>query len=352
VLRKRDSIAPPENNEITAFVTLRYPLEELEEETIDETASVIALRDASVGDISVQEYSWEQMQEWQQTLQWSAFFADLHWLSDAKDQLIPASSIFEIKRGERRGWDPMFYPPESHGIEAEYLKPVLKSSTDIQGLITQADGVAFCCSRSMQELRTLKHNGAIRWIRRFEHAVNGTGKPLPEVLQRAGLHWYEMSDATMADLVTSLNPERRIFVAKMRTRAFVNQRLIRFSLLNANADIDLCHALLNSLIGIFFLEALGFGRGLGALDLNATKLKERMPLLNPALLTRQQASEIKRLFAPLCRRSIENAPEEMQRADRCAFDDAVLQAFGLSQRKEEILDAFLTLYKIRLAVKQ
>lgn len=272
------------------------------------------------------------------------------WIAALEIILGDLNDFFE--RGERRGWDAMFYPPENSGIEAEYLKPVLKSSSDIEGLVADADGVAFCCGLSIKELQARKHNGALKWIRRFGHAVNGTGKPLPEVLHRAGLHWYEMSDATLADLVTSLNPEQRIFVAKMRTRSFVNQRLIRFSLRDAAFDLELCHALLNSMIGVFFLEALGFGRGLGALDLNSTKLKKHLPILNPSLLSNAQASEIKKLFAPLLKRPIENISDEMQRADRQTFDDAVLRAFGLYTSKEKIRSAFQTLYEIRLAVKR
>ena len=101
---------------------------------------------------------------------------------------------------------------------------------------------------------------------RFANQVNGKGDPLPEVLSRPNIEWYTMSPSTLADMVISMNPYHRLFVAKLEQRSFVNQRLIRFTKKTRTINVDLCHALLNSVIGLFFIEAIGFGRGLGALD--------------------------------------------------------------------------------------
>ena len=352
VLRKRSKVEEPAAGETTAFVTLEHSLEELEEDALQETASAIVMRDVTGNNITVNEYSNAQLQNLPDGLQWNALFADLKWVAQAQQKLIPASSLFEISRGERRGWDALFYPSVNNGIEPEYLKPVLKSSREIQNLVAESDGLAFCCSRSIAELEKMGHNGALSWIRRFEFASNEIGKPLPEVLWKANLQWYEMSDNTLSDLVTSMNPEQRIFLAKMKSRSFVNQRLIRFSARNAAVDTDLCHALFNSSIGIFFLESLGFGRGLGALDLNATKLKNHLPLLNPILLSVVEANRIKKLFSKLLQRPIKNIEDEMKQTDRIEFDNAVLAAYGLQDQKQQIHNAFKTLYIIRLAVKE
>lgn len=64
----------------------------------------------------------------------------------------------------------------------------------------------------------------------------------------------------MADLVASINYGDRLFIAKLKERSFVNQRLARFTKKTEIVDVDLCHALLNSALGMFFIEALGFGR--------------------------------------------------------------------------------------------
>ena len=83
-----------------------------------------------------------------------------------------------------------------------------------------------------------------------------------------------MKNSTMADLVASMNFDKRIFIAKLDKKSFVNQRLTRFTAKNKNIDIDLSCALLNSTLGIFFIESIGFGRGLGVLDLSSTRMKK------------------------------------------------------------------------------
>ena len=56
-------------------------------------------------------------------------------------------------------------------------------------------------------------------------------------------------------------------------------------------DIDLCHALLNSMIGMFYIEAIGFGRGLGALDFSKDNL-EKILMLNPEILNERQKMKL------------------------------------------------------------
>ena len=123
---------------------------------------------------------------------------------------------------------------------------------------------------------------------RFKNLKNGVGKLLPDVLSSSNMQWYEMSPSATADLVTSINPDERLFIAKFDNPTFVNQRLIRFTKNNDNIDIKLSHALLNSLLGIFYIEMLGFGRGEGVLDLSASKLQESLKMLNYNLLTKIQ----------------------------------------------------------------
>ncbi len=138
---------------------------------------------------------------------------------------------------------------------------------------------------SLEDLDKKGDRGALSWIKKFEIQMNTRGKPLPEALAKPHKLWYEMDDSTLADLVANINYGDRLFIARMQKRSFVNQRLTRFTATTDDLDIDLCHALLNSLIGIFYLEACGFGRGLGALDLSSSKLKKNLFILNPDILT-------------------------------------------------------------------
>jgi N-6 DNA Methylase len=261
---------------------------------------------------------------------WSAYFTPLDWVQVLAHCLIPANTLFEIKRGARRGWDALFYPEVGHGIESQFIKPVLMSSKGITGLMADPQDEAFCCNHSVAQLKASRQTGTLKWIARFKHQVNEKNCLLSEVLSRGNALWYEMSPSELADFVVSMNPDKRLAVHRLANRAFVNQRLIRLSHRNKKTlNAALHHALLNSVVGMFLIEASGFGRGLGALDLNATKLSAQLHMLNPALLSNAASQTILTAFAPLLKRSVMDLDSELCQEDRIHFDDTVLNAYGL-----------------------
>ena len=283
-------------------------------------------------------------------LAWTACFAPLDWLDEIRTKLVPVTKFFAVARGERRGWDKMFYPaPEAAAsIEKRFLAPVIKTAKKVTSVVAKADGVAFCCGETIEALRKGKCIGALAWIERFERGVNEKGRPLPDALERTGQQWYEMSASTKADIAVSMNPGR-LFFMRMHEPTFVNQRLIRFTKKNEAVDVELCHALLCSIVSCFFLEALGFGRGEGVLDLSATKLRDSLLMLNPKLLSKSHASAIKKAFAKLASRPVKTFEEECCSKDRLAFERAVLKAYDCESLYNPILTAIKTLHNLRQA---
>ena len=342
------SYVPENSDNKTSFIVLEEALNDIED-IKDLSSSIISKQDSSL--MTFQEYTVKNINYVESFgLKWSSMFCDLSWLPRIEKKVIKVNMFFKINRGERRGCDALFYPESGHGIEIEYLKPFLKSSTSIRTLIAQADITAFCCSKTKEELISLEHTGALSWINNFELLSNKKGKPLTESLSDANMYWYEFKPRAFADLVTSMNPDERIFVAKLASPTPVNQRLITFSLINQNEDIDLYHALLNSLLGVFFLEALGFGRGLGVLDLNSTKLKDNMRILDPSLLTEQNKNKIKEFFKPILAREVYPLSKELTMDDRDKFETAVLDAYSLLEIKDKLKNSLLKMYQIRKAV--
>jgi len=339
-------------NEETSFLVIKKSLDEIENQTKSVTSDIITNNKESKF-VSIQKYGSKRIELFESYgLEWSSFFTNLSWFSKITNNLIKANSIFEIKRGERRGWDKLFFPPKNNKIEKEYIKPVLKSPTSVDSLIAVPEAKSFCCSKSIKELELLGHSEALSWINRFKNMVNTNGKPLTEILSQPGKYWYEMKNKTLADLVALINYDRRLFFSKLRERSFVNQRFIRFTLIDKKCfDIDLLHALLNSIIGLFYLEALGFGRGLGALDLNATKVRNQLFMLNPNILSNNQRIELKKRFIPLKERKIFPILQEINKKDRIYFDDFVLESYGIINIKKQIIQSLLELYKIRKAVE-
>lgn len=353
ILRKKADLSIDTNHSIK-FITLKKRIDDLES-TEDQTSaksSVNTLTNSSNEWVDVKSYNSAELDRiHEQQIPINSLFTDITWLLALNSQLIPLGNILKIGRGERRGWDPLFFPSVPNQIESNYLKPVLKTPQSIQGLLVSPDRSAFCCENPLETLRELNHFGAIHWIESFETLTNEKGKPLPSVLARPGTLWYTMHPNTMGDFVTSINPGDRIFFGRFDAPTFVNQRLIWLSKREVGADLDLMHALLNSITSMFFVEALGFGRGEGVLDLSATKIKEGMRILDPSLISTNEKTKILFAFSKLLSRNILPLEKELEMADRKEFDIQVLDAYGLSNIYNDVKSSLLGLYRIRNAVK-
>lgn len=328
-------------------------------EKIEDIADIKTLSENIVLDnenetLTTNKYSLTEIGEFEEFgIPWSGYFSDLHWVNSVKEKLINTNEIFHFTRGERRGWNPMFYLASAHNIEQEYIKPVLKHLRGTSGLQCIPNAEAFCCSKTIEELEELGHNGALAWIRSFENQRNGTNKPLPEVLAKPNMFWYEMSTENMADFVANVNYDRSLFIAKFENRSFIDQRMIGFSIRNEFSQVNkaLYLALLNSTISLFLIESFGFGRGLGALDLRATKIERDFKILNPNILTSEQKEEIITAFTPLVERNRLPLLEELESDDRIAFENRLMDIYGIVEYFEPIKNSLKELYKIRFAVK-
>lgn len=279
----------------------------------------------------------------------SALFHDILWLLDIEDKLIRIEEVFTVVRGERRGWDKLFYPEKGHKIESSYIKKVLKSAKNVKSLIAEPDFDAFCCSKSLEELEALNHYGAVKWIHRFINEPNEVGIPLTQSLKRKDMYWYEMKDSSTADIVTTMNPDKRLFFSRFDEPTFINQRLIGLKCRNEYSDRILNHALLNSIIGMFYIEAVGFGRGLGALDFNSKTIRKAF-MLNPKLVEDSCRIEIIEKFTPLLSRNVYPTAQELNLQDRLDFDLAVLKAYGIESYYESIKTSLLSMQSMRLGI--
>ena len=91
----------------------------------------------------------------------------------------------------------------------------------------------------------------------------------------------------------------------------MDQRFTRMIRRREEVSADLIHALLNSVYGMFAIEAIGFGRGLGVLDASSTRLKQ-MYMINPADISAEDEKEIIRLFERIRDRDVLDTKEELQ----------------------------------------
>lgn len=353
VLEKRSEIQDPLPTEITKFITIKQDVHSSQNNNDLRNIAASIIASSSNDYINVNSIPRSEIGNYERYgMSWSALFTNLSWLSIAQAKLIPANEVFEIKRGIRKGKNEMFYPKD-HDIEPQYIRRVLKRPANIDGLIAHPQVEVFCCSASRDELRARGHTGALEWIARYSYR---DGNPIPQSIQSTSpdeRFWYEISENLVVDaIVVPINPYERLFFSRLAERSLVDQRFTMLKQIHPDTDVGLCHALLNSIIGLFYFESLGFGRGLGALDTNTSKVRSKLHILNPDLLSAKQSEEIQNAFRPLLVRPILTLQEEIEQDDRQRFDNIVLRSFELDDYYTDVKTSLLDLHKIRLAVKE
>jgi hypothetical protein len=351
IASKKSNIDESNLSHNVSFCVLKEKIEDLTD--IKSVSERIILNNQNE-QLSINRYSLDEISKLEEFgIPWSGYFSNLNWVNSVKDKLISTNEIFAFTRGERRGWNPMFYPAPDHNIEQEYIKPVLKHLRNTSNLECIPNAEAFCCSRTIEELENLGHIGALTWIRNFENQRNGTNRLLPEVLAKPNMYWYEMKTENMADFVANVNYDRSLFIAMFDNSSFIDQRMIGFTIKEEYQEENkkLYLALLNSTLSLFLIESFGFGRGLGALDLRATKFERDFKILNPNLLTDEQKNQIIELFSPIMQRNRLTLERELESSDRITFENALMEIYGISEYYEPIKSSLLELYRIRFAVK-
>lgn len=351
ILEKKEIAIPDGNSEI-GFWLLNKDIQQLASKDKETMISGVVLGEELDNTVAVmKKYTIKMIEKIAKNgITLNALFHDVSWIDELSDCLVPVKKMLNIKRGERRGWNDLFYPEADNGIENEYIKPVLKKPALLKSFIAQTDKIAFCCDKSKEELSALGHTGALHWIEKFENIKNNKGILIPDALKRKGHFWYEMDDGAKADFVTAVNPDKRLFIAKFETGTFVDQRFTRFLLKYNECSPDLLHALLNSVYGMFAIEAAGFGRGLGVLDTSSTKLKN-MYMINPEIISKADEKEIVELFNKIKKRNVMDTKDELCDKDREKFDRKVLQSIGHEDLYEAIKKSLLSMQYTRHSVK-
>ncbi len=346
VLRKNKS---DENK--TAFISIKVDLNE--EKAIEEIASDIFSKNMKSKYVNINIKNKKQIEDIEKyKLGFNSCFANNDWLLRNIEKYENISNIMEVNRGERRGWDPLFYPKNENlkNIESLYLKPVYKTAKGSIYYDVKADSKAFCCNKKIEELEILGHVGAKNWIKKFENEKNKKGEPLKSVLDRKNLYWYEMPVSTMALYALSINPDKNIIIYKFEEPTFVNQRLISISPKNT-IDEELMHAILNSIFISSQIEALGFGRGLGVLDINSTKIKEGLYIPRIELISKKKRESILKIFNRIKQNKVINTIDIIKNHDYVEYNMAILESLEIEKEVfYESFENFKSLYQIRKAV--
>lgn len=282
----------------------------------------------------------------------NSMFHNIEWLLEIQNKLEGMSNLFDVFRGVKSGRDEYFYISEKDLkvgqkiedlVDEEFIVRGLKNSRSLTKLHSSADTYVVHCNKTLKELENEGYSKTFNWFNNFKDNLNAS-------LSVRGEKWNNITTEKLPILFTGMNANKRLFVGRFEEPTFINQRLIGMIPLKDDLSIDLCHALLNSIISMFYIEAIGFGRGLGAIDFSKdTYAMSKM--LNPKLLSVQQSESILLSFDKIKDRNILDTLDELQDIDREKFDRTVLRAFEIEEYYEKIKESLLSMQTTRLSVK-
>ena len=346
ILKKKEISIPDKTKKISFWLVHKdiHSIGDKEKETLINSIVLHEVVDESVA--TMREYSLSDIDSFTQYgISLNALFHNISWMKEIKNFLEPITNELSMIRGERTGQNEVFYIKGETPIADKFLYPMLKSSRNIKKYTASADMKAFCCDKTIEQLKEEGEEGTLKWIRKFS---DENYEPIPKSINY--FPWYQMPSTNRADLVTSENPDKRLFIAELNESVLVDQRLIAMKYKDSAANRDLVFALLNSLYGMFAMEANGFGRGQGVLDISKTGF-QKIYMINPNLISEEDAVEIIDLFSKIKNRNVMDIQEELVDKDRQAFDKKVLRAIGQEELYESIQESLLSMQHTRHCVK-
>lgn len=345
VLEKKE-IGQPKNKKLQVKIsTLIKKLDEYNEHELETVKDTIILGSNNHEDLVVNNnFTYEEIDNiLNMNVSLNSLFHKPTWLINVKDKLDDLKKYYTVYRGEKTGQDPIFLLQDGKVVDEEFLIKGLKSAKNVNKLVAKADTDILACNLTMNELKKQGKTKTYNWLKKFE---SNTNKSLKVKKDR----WNILNTTKVSNLFTSMNPDERIFFGRFETPTFINQRLIGLMKKSSDVDDELNHALLNSMIGMFYVEAIGFGRGLGALDFSKDNLA-KIKILNPSLVSDENRESILKAFKPILDREIMKLSDELNQSDRIEFEKLVFEIYGISKMYEPVKETLLSLHKNRLSVK-
>lgn len=346
ILRKKEISTPDKSMKISFWMSNKdiHSIGDEDKETLINSIVLREILDESVA--SMKEYSLSDIDDiTQYGISLNALFHNISWIKKIKGFIEPITNELNMVRGERTGQNDVFYIKGETSIADKFLYPMLKSSRNVKNFTASANMKAFCCDKTIEQLKEEGEEGTLKWIRKFS---DENYEPIPKSINYSP--WYQMPSSNRADLVTSENPDKRLFIAELKESVIVDQRLIAMKYKNSVVDRELVFALLNSIYGMFAIEANGFGRGQGVLDISKTGF-QKICMINPSLISKEDAAEIIVLFSKIKNRNVMDLQDELKDKDRQAFDKKVLQAIGHEEVYGSIRETLLSMQHTRHCIK-
>ena len=224
-------------------------------------------------------------------------------------------------------------------IEAEYLKPLVKSTRDIKSLVIDESITKLRVLMVSDDKKALVGKHVLKYLRAGETQTFGVGP-------RAGVPakkpscvgrnpWYSLDETNKGKYLWFMNITDTHSVP-LNPQGFLADN--RFYNINPKmtSQENLLFGLLNSTFTFLCAEIWGrqfAGRGIDSIDIKVYEVAQP-PFLNPEAVPEEVATKIASAVSKIAERPILPVLEEVNQPDRQALDDAVLEAIGFDDPEE------------------
>jgi hypothetical protein len=258
-------------------------------------------------------------------------------LEKCGDKLVPLKEVAEVRFGIKTGINEFFYLTEERikefGIEEEFLKPVLKSPKEFEGILIDSAKLktkVFLCQKSKEELRREGKTGALKYIEWGEKQKTKDGTPLPDVPSvKNRKFWWAIEERNKANFFTMGFIDKRFCVPINDPPIYASDVFFEW-FIKDERKMNSILAFLNSSLMYLFIEMTGRANlGDGVLKVIGPDLDD----LYVIELDDKQCKEITSSFNKLRERPIKPIFEEVKMPDRQSLDSLVLEALGLDPKK-------------------
>jgi len=224
-------------------------------------------------------------------------------------------------------------------IEAEYLKPLVKSTRDIKSLIIDESITKFRVLIVSAEKKALVGKHVLKYIRAGETQSFGVGPragvPAKKPSCASRTPWYALDESNKGKFLWFMNITDTHSVPLNPHGFLADNRFYNINPRNVSHE-DLVFALLNSTFTFLCAEIWGrqfAGRGIDSIDIKVYEVAQ-LPFLDPQVIPELVATKIVDAVRKIADRPILPVLEEVNQPDRQALDDAVLEAIGFDNPEE------------------
>jgi type I restriction-modification system DNA methylase subunit len=231
-------------------------------------------------------------------------------------------------------------------IEAEYLKPLVKSTRDINSLLIDESVTKSRVLTVSEDKRALSKKHVLKYIQAGETRSFGTGPragiPAKKPTCTSRNPWYALDESNMGRFLWFALITDTHAVPYNPQEFLSDKRFYNINVKNSKQE-ELVFGLLNCTFTFLCAELWGrqfAGKGIDSIDMAVYEVAQ-LPFLKPKSIGKEIASKIVNAIRQIAHRPILPMLEEVDQPDRKALDDAVLEAIGFKDagERKEVLGA-------------